>query len=158
MENVAQEQILTEMRSEHQAFLAFGDALDAKLNTLLGSSSLLIALFAILGATSAAPVWYWLVVIGVTVIYLGGLIWVCAALQPTDYMLPIKANWDHIASTYFPLPYAEQIDYLISQHIVAIAANKIVLERKARAVRIGLWALLVALIILLANRMALSVP
>ena len=155
-ESATHEQILAELRNEHQALLAFGDALDAKLNMLLGSGSLLIGLFAVLGSASAAPVWYWLVIIVVAIAYLGGLLWTGAALQPTGYALPIRADWAHLATTYFSLAGEVQIDYLISQHLVAIAANERVLARKALAVKVGLWALLVALVLLLANRLALA--
>ena len=155
MSTETNEPILTELRNEHQAILSFGDALDAKLNTLLGSGSLIIGLFAALG-TAAAPVWYWLIIIIVAIGYLGSLIWTGAAIQPTRYALPIRADWDHIAATYLPLPPAEQITYLISQHLVAIAANQQILIRKARAARLALWSLLVTLSILLANRLLLA--
>jgi hypothetical protein len=151
------EQILTELRNEHQTLLAFGDALDAKLNTLFCSGSLIIGLFATLGSPSSAPVWYWLVIIGITICYLGSLIWAGAALQPTRYTLPIRADWNHIAQTYLPLPITEQICYLISQHLVAIAANERVLVGKARAAKLALWLLLSALVLLLANRLLLTI-
>ena len=41
-------QVLKELRSENEALLSFGDALDAKLNMLFGSGTLVLSLFSTL--------------------------------------------------------------------------------------------------------------
>ena len=153
-------QVLTELRSEQQALLSFGDSLDAKLNVLIGSGSLVLGLFSTLGLIQVGPWWYWSVVIFSAIVYFGVLSWLGLALAPAQYHFPLLADWSYLYSTCIPLEGDSLIDTLISQNIVAIEHNKAVNTRKAQAVKFGIWALLAILVTLSVCRLllAMSLP
>jgi hypothetical protein len=159
---LSREEVLTELRHELSALLDFADALDAKLNMLLGSGSLVLGLFSSLGLLGlgqgglVAPGWYWCLVLGIAMAYLGSLAYLGFYVSPTKYHFPLKEDWDHLEKVYFPLEGAVLYEKLISQNIEAIERCKEVLERKARAVHEGIWALMGVLVILSVARLCLA--
>jgi hypothetical protein len=150
-------QVLVELRNEMKALLGFGDALDAKLNTLIGSGSLILGLFSTFGLVQFGPPWYWTVIIASSIVYLGSLFYLGIALKPTTYHFPIWTDWNHLYTTYIPLGEDDVSDLLISQLIEAIEKNQEVLTRKARAVSLGVWMLLAMLVMLAGCRLLLAI-
>ncbi len=149
-------QVLTELRSEQEALLAFGDALDAKLNMLIGSGSLILGLFSTLGLVQPGPWWYWAVIIVSAIVYFCVLFRLGFALAPVSYHFPLLEDWDHLYSTYIPLSGNDLFNKLISQNLEAIELNKEINIRKAQAVKFGVWTLLTILVILSGCRLVLA--
>jgi len=149
-------QVLTELRSEQEAVLSFGDALDAKLNMLIGSGSLILGLFSTLGMIQYGPLWYWGVIIIAGVAYFCLSFRLGSALAPASYHFPLPESWENLYKIYVPLEGEALFDKLISQNIEAIERNKAVNARKARAVTFGIWALPAILVILTGCRLILA--
>jgi hypothetical protein len=150
-------QVLDELRQEQESLLSFGDALDNKLNMLIGSGTLVLGLFAALGLMEEATFSYWLVIIISATGYWVSLFVLGLNFRPTTYHFPVKAEWDHLHKAYIPLEGDELLDKLISQNIEAIECNKEINQSKARAVTFGIWALLIIVVILSGCRVLLAI-
>ncbi|HUS83921.1 MAG TPA: hypothetical protein VMX56_02160 [Anaerolineales bacterium] len=146
-------QILTELRSENESLLSFGDALDAKLNTLFGSGSLVLALFSTMGVLNSDPWWYWLVVILSAVAYFAVLFRTIRELKPKEYSFPLPTSWCFLRDKYFPMEDNDILEKLISQNLCAMEKNKTILKDKAQAVGRGLWALPIIVVVLTVCRL-----
>jgi hypothetical protein len=155
-EETSRAQVLIELRNEQESLLDFGDALDAKLNMLVGSGSLILGLFSTFNMIQPGPPWYWVAIIVAGVAYFALLFWLGFSLSPKTYHFPLKADWDHLYATYIPLEGDELLDTMISQNIEAIEKNKAINSRKALAVCVGLWALPIMLVVLAGCRLTFA--
>jgi len=148
--------VLAELQKYQDALMDAGDSLDSKIHQLIAAGSLVLGLFSTLGMIQTGPVWYWVVVLVLAVAYLVSLIWLGSVLLPANYAVPIQADWANLYTAYVPLQEANLYDRMIKQYILAIEANSKVTERKAKAVRIGVWALMATLVILIGSRLLLA--
>jgi hypothetical protein len=147
--------ILSELKECYQAKLEAGEALDEKLHNLIAASGLVLAVFSTFGMIESGPVWYWVVIIAFGLLYLGSLVGLGREAVPKEYAFPVKAEWDELYTAYVPLDKPDLYDRLIYQYTLSIADVGKVIERKARAVRIGYWALPSLLILLSVARLVL---
>ena len=156
-ETSSRAQVLTELRTEQEALLEFGDALDAKLNMLFGSGSLVLSLFSALNLIQPGPWWYWALIIVLAVVYFCVLFRLGFGLSPRLYSFPLKADWEHLHKVYLTLEGEQLYNHLIRQNILSIEDNRKVTDRKARTVKFGIWALPAILVILTVSRLLLAV-
>jgi len=143
-----QELVLHELQQHATAILSFGDALDGKLNLLMGLNSSALGIFIILGAAAQAPIFYWFGLIVIGLIYAGGVIRITRAFLPYDYEFPLLPEWEHLQTAYLNNEEEALLDILISQYLAVIEHDNTILERKSKAVEWGTVALFVTLLIL----------
>lgn len=141
--------VLFELQAHANAILDFGDALDSKLNLLVGAAGVTLGLFSALGAINQVWQWYWYVMASVALCYCISVIVVTREFLPIDYHFPLLANWDHLQTTYLVLEEEEMLDRIISQYLVIIDKNNALLERKTFAVRGGMVLLFTTILILI---------
>lgn len=141
--------ILFELQAHANAILDFGDALDNKLNLLVGASVVTLGLFSALGAVNQAGQWYWCVMAVVALCYCISIIVVVREFLPIDYHFPLLVDWDHLQTTYLVFEEEEMLDRVVSQYTVVIDRNNALLERKTFAVRFGMVMLFTTILILI---------
>jgi len=153
-----EELALEEMRRSFSEYKKAADVLDQKVNTLLNTASLVIGLFGLLNIRlleNGQPAYYWVGFIVVVLLYLSMIALCTNALQPAEYMNPIKADWDVVHDNILILSPKEAVLKMISGYIEYIPHNKRVNEIKAKKVRISTW--LFGIIVVLLFTLSLSV-
>lgn len=143
------EHILLELRAEQAALLDFGDALDAKLNLAFGGQGLVLGAFLALRTITGAPVWYWMILSLLVLLYVYATLSTLRMLFPQNYHFPLCADYDHLREEYARLTLETGLlETMISQNVEAIAKNKTLLARKSSAVKVGLVGVTVTLLLL----------
>jgi len=152
--NYITEQAVTEMRYEYDKLLSFADVLDSKLALLMEGAVVVLTAFAAVGIVKDSPLGYWIALEAIAVIFAIGIVTVAVYWAPWRYPFALPANWDQLARHYLDLGDDEAREVVISQYIVVIDKVKPILEKKARAVTVGLIAIAVSLVILVGLQLA----
>ncbi len=112
--------VLEEQRRAFDSIGAASSILDAKLQALLGSASLIISLvgtvqIAVLRQTGGWAFWLGLAVIISLYIWMVNVI--IGGLKPLEYLTPISNDWDQLTEQFFDVDENEGLNQQISNYL-----------------------------------------
>lgn len=150
--------VLDEQRRAFDAVSAAADVLDGKLQSLLGSASLIISLLstiqiAVLRQTAGWLFWLGLVVILALYIWMVNII--VRGLRPLKYFTPIPNSWEELTEQYFNVNENESLNQQISNYLDYTERNRELNFNKIQAVHRATRLFMIILVVLLIS-MALS--
>jgi len=145
-----------ELRNEHEKLLGFVDALDAKLMQIIQVAIAVVTAFAAVNVVRGAPLGYWIALEVTAVAFASAITYVMVHFAPYQFRFPIASDWDELDEHYFGLSEDEARDALIGQYIMILDEVRPVLNTKARAVRVGLVAVSIAIVTLIAMQLVLA--
>lgn len=153
--------VLDELRRALDKSYEASDALDGKLQQLLGYTSLIIALSGTLQLTilrQLGGILFWVILVIVLLLYAAIFIITFAALRPRTRKLPITMNWEILDELYFDKGETSVLERLISDHLTDIEESNKINSEKARAVRaLMVLVFLLVVVLLIATPISFSV-
>jgi hypothetical protein len=149
------------LEEQRRAFDAIGVAsgiLDGKLQTLLGSASLIISLvgtvqIAVLRQTGGWAFWLGLAVIISLYIWMVNII--IGGLRPLEYLTPVSDDWNQLTEQFFEVSENEGLNQQISNYLEYTEQNRGLNFNKIQAVHRATRLFMIILVVLLIS-MALS--
>lgn len=157
---VKKQMVLAEMQRALDKAYEASDALDSKLQQLLGTTSLIAALAGTLQISAlrqaGGPV-FWIVLAAALAIY-ARIFWIAfKALRPTTKEFPMTGNWDVLWDKYFYPSEADTIVRIISDYIDAIKQASGLNDLKARRLQsLMKWTFALVLSLLIAMPISLA--
>lgn len=153
--------VLTEMQRALDKSYEAHDALDSKLQGLLGVASLIVALAGTLQLSTlrqAGGPLFWIVLAGALVLY-ARIFWIAFnAMRPATKEFPMTGNWDVLWQKYLYQSESDVLTRLISDYMDAIRQSSglnVLKARRLQALMKLLFVLVVILLIVLPLSLAL---
>jgi hypothetical protein len=132
--------VLEERRRAFDQVLKAGDVVETKLQALLSSASLIIALTGTVQLVvfqQAAGLFFWGLLLFGLALYIGMVIVIVRGLQPLNYLNPIPDTWQEIVDDYYYEDENRVLDTLIYNSLYFAAINQ---QRIGKKVSALLWA------------------
>src|SRR5437867_3701286 len=137
---VGKRYVLDEQRRTFDQVADSGEALDRKLQALLGSASLIISLVGtiqLVALRQTGGLVFWAFVVPELVLFIVMVILIVRGLRPLVYLNPIADNWRELAILFFDEPEDRVLGTLIYNYLNVIEKNRASNATKTRAV---MWA------------------
>ncbi len=150
--------VLEEQRRAFDHLAESSNALDAKLQTLLGSASLIISLVGtvqIVLLKQAGGFFFWAGLLVVILLYLAMVGFILWGLRPVAHFEPIDSQWENLAIRYFNESEDHVLQYMISDYLYGIDYNGGLNNGKIRALRVA-TVLFMAIVVVILLAFALS--
>ena len=153
-EPIGKRAVLEQLHRSFDQKMVASNEIDGKLQSLLSSASLVVALLSLLqvtilrqqiGITATRAV-----LISAALLYAGmfGTIW--WGIRPRTFYLPISHDWEELAQRYFDESEDTVLDRLIADYLEFGKKNDELISHKSRALRIAMTLFFLAVIVLLA--------
>ena len=158
LEPIDKRLVLEELRRALDKSYEASDALDGKLQQLLGYTSLIVALAGTVQLSilrQVGGVFFWIILVAVLVLYALIFVVTFRALRPRTHNLPITGSWEILNELYFDKGETPVLERLISDHLANIEQSTQVNAEKSRAVQ-TLMILIFMLVVMLLIAMPIS--
>ncbi len=143
--------LLEEMRINMQQTFATGDTLDQKINAILATYGLILALTSTLqiSLSDEQSNWYWLVFIFALFVCVVSAGMILREMAPREYNLAVKSDWNEFEQNFFDKQEKELLKQLLSNYVAYIMKNRENNHRKVRVYRQALIMLSIAVALFL---------
>lgn len=157
-EPIGKRMVLEEQRRAFDKVSEASNSLDQKLQSLLGSASLVVSLVGVLQLPTlklSTGDFFWWVFVPALLLYISMVVTTILGLRPLKYLDPIDSNWDVLAARYFDESEDHVLEYLISDYLAFIEINRNLNQRKTRALNWAAWQF-AALVVVIVTSLPIS--